>query len=67
MPTAAKKELTYVLTNGDEKTIPVSLEKFYEFIKWFQDAGSSNCYELKEEKNEQITLYKDTILSVSYN
>lgn len=67
MATAAKKELTYVLTNGYEITIPVSLEKLFDFMKWFQDEDSSNSYVLAEEKTEPVTLFKDTILSVSFN
>ncbi|MCX7710612.1 MAG: hypothetical protein N2484_12295 [Clostridia bacterium] len=55
--------LTYVLSNGDEKTIHVNGEKLHEIVRWFHDKNSQNAYEIQEQ---QTVLFKDTILSVRY-
>ena len=62
----ASNILTYVLENGDEKTISLECDNLYDFVKWFKDAGSNNCYELMADIGEKVTLYKDTLFYVKY-
>lgn len=59
----AQNTLTYVLTNGDERTVPLNGEKLHDIVKWFQDKNSNNSYQLKDGNT---VLFKDTILSVKY-
>ena len=60
------RALTYILENGDEKTVTLDSEILFDFVKWFQDAGSSNCYDLAEGIGKRVTMFKNTILAVRY-
>lgn len=66
MSTDSRKNLTYVLANGYEKTIILNVDKLREFASWYHDADSKNSIELPAGINERITLFKDTILSIRY-
>lgn len=58
--------LTYVLENGDEKTISLESDILYDFVKWFKDAGSNNSYELIADIGQKVIFYKDTLFYVKY-
>lgn len=59
----AQNLLTYVLENGDERTVPLNGENLNDIVKWFHDESSRNVYELSDG---DTVLYKDTIISVKY-
>ena len=61
-----KNHLTYVLTNGYEKTISFGTEKLLDFVCWFHNESSNNFYEFDEDAGEHTTLFKNLILSVIY-
>ncbi|MDK2789445.1 MAG: hypothetical protein PWP07_2690 [Epulopiscium sp.] len=61
-----KKCLTCILENGDERTIALNSEVLFDFVKWFQDTNSSNCYEIVEGADKCVTMFKNTILALRY-
>lgn len=66
MAANSKQDLTYILVNGQEKTIQLNPEILSQFVKWFYDANGKNAYDLKDVSSEETTFYKDTIASVRY-
>lgn len=62
----SKRNLTYVLANGDEKTVTLDPQILFEFVKWYHDSNSNNTYEIMEAVGERTTLFKNTILAVRY-
>ena len=59
--------LTYVLANGDEKSLHLNQASLEAFMKWYQNDSSTNPYDIGGEAGgAKTTLYKDTLLSVRY-
>ncbi|MDP4094803.1 MAG: hypothetical protein Q8920_15770 [Bacillota bacterium] len=60
------KVLTYVLANGDERTIALNKKQLHDFLTWYRDSYSSNTFDFGKDAGEQTTLFKNTLLSVRY-